>query len=253
MLQIPDWALPKGVFAFVTTRRSGQSVGDYSAFNLATHVGDADTAVARNRAMLKLLLERETGHNPINLQWLEQVHGTHASVIDGSVLEPPPKADAAYTIEQGVVLSVLTADCLPVLFASSDGSEIAVAHAGWRGLCNGVLEATAGNFRCEPAAIRCWLGPAIAPCHFEVGDDVRDAFLMLSRQSQMADTKDAFQPIRPGKWLANLYALARLRLAKVGITNVTGEPQCTVCKSDHYYSYRHQPVTGRFATGIVRY
>jgi len=248
----PDWNLPAGVHAFVTTRHGGHSSGAHASFNLGLHVDDDADAVARNRASLKAELERRSGGTALQLQWLQQVHGTAVWEVTAGSTEPPPKADAAYTTQSGIVLSVMTADCLPVLYCAKDGSEIAVAHAGWRGLCNGVLEAVVGKFKCAPADIRCWLGPAIGPCHFEVGDDVRQAFFMLSRGRDLPDTKAAFTPTKPDKWLADLYALARVRLRKAGIVDVTGDVQCTVCRNADYYSYRHAAVTGRFATGIVK-
>lgn len=248
----PDWELPPGVHAFVTNRVGGASVAPYAAFNLAHHVGDDATAVERNRALLRSELEKQC-HMPLQLQWLEQVHGTAVYEAKGLLVDPPPKADAACTAQPGVVLSVLTADCLPVLFCSRDGKEIAVAHAGWRGLCNGVLEATVGKFKSPARDVRCWLGPAIGGCHFEVGSEVRDAFQMLSRQTYMANTLAAFKlAAQRGKWMADLYALARVRLLTAGVTDVSGQSHCVVCDIDHYYSYRHQRVTGRFATGIVK-
>lgn len=246
----PQWSLPRHVQAFVTTRHGGQSRPPWHGFNLGHHVGDDAVAVAANRRQLQLALQQRCGSAVVQLQWMQQVHGVNVNSID-SVQEAPPVADALYTRQRGIALAVLTADCLPVLFCAEDGSEIAVAHAGWRGLCNGILEATAVRFRCPPAAIRCWLGPAIGPCHFEVGAEVRDAFIMLSRQSNMAATKAAFTAGKPGKWMADLYALARIRLQLAGIADISGTPQCTHCLHDDYYSYRREHDTGRFATGLV--
>lgn len=249
----PDWNLPDGVQAFVTTRVGGSSEGGYAGFNLAAHVGDAAAAVAANRQLLRTQLQQLTGASPLSLQWLAQVHGTSVVRAELPVSDPPPEADAVYTTAANLVLGVLTADCLPVLFASTDGREIAVAHAGWRGLCNGVLEATLENFRCDPQQVKCWLGPAIGPCHFEVGDEVRDAFLQHAAAAQQHQVAVAFVAgIRTGKWQADLYALARLRLQAAGVGHIAGEAECTVCEAGRFYSYRRQPVTGRFATLIVR-
>lgn len=252
LLVRPAWSLPPGVHAFVSTRHGGNSSGDYHSLNLGQHVGDVAAVVESNRAALLQALQQQSGAAALELQWMQQVHGTSVTAID-KVLDAPPVADALYTTQSHIALNVLTADCLPVLFCSNSGEEIAVAHAGWRGLCNGVLESVLLQFRCAPTDVRCWLGPAIGPCHFEVGSDVRDAFLMLSRQTWMAATKAAFTPgPMPGKWMADLYALARIRLQKSGVTDIAGTSQCTVCLADDYYSYRQQQVTGRFATGIVK-
>ncbi len=248
-----DFAAPAGVQCFVTTRHDGCSEHNFSAFNLALHVGDDATTVNRNRSLLLASLQRQCQQPLLQLQWMQQVHGISVWRATDSVVEPPPEADALYTREPNIVLGVLTADCLPVLFCSEDGSEIAVAHAGWRGLCNGVLEATLKNFSAAPAQVRCWLGPAIGPCHFEVGNEVRDAFLAKAAIGDQAATRSAFQTDNnAGKWLADLYALARLRLRSAGVQQISGQVQCTVCHADRYYSYRKQAVTGRFATLIVR-
>jgi polyphenol oxidase len=191
--------------------------------------------------------------SPLALQWVQQVHGTAVLRATAAVAESVPVADAIYTDTANLVLGVMTADCLPVLFSADDGTEIAIAHAGWRGLCNGVLEATLKNFRCSPAHIRCWLGPAIGPCHFEVGHEVREAFLARAALTEQSAIAAAFQPgERAGKWQGDLYTLARLRLQAAGVKQVNGVVQCTVCHADRFYSYRQQAVTGRFATLIVR-
>lgn len=248
----PDWPLPHGVHAFVTTRRGGHSEGGWSSFNLAQHCGDARDAVNANRELLLERLRAETGVAVPAVQWLSQVHGTRVFHAGHRAL-PAPQADAAYARDTPLAIAVLTADCLPVLFASNDGHEIAVAHAGWRGLLGGVLEATLGSFRAKPGAVSAWLGPAIGPCHFEVGSDVRDAFLSMARREARVATEAAFiAAAQPGKWFADLYALARIRLHGAGVVSVHGSVQCTVCHNDRFYSYRRQPVTGRFATLILR-
>jgi YfiH family protein len=251
-LHRPDWQLPAGVHGFVTTRIGGASTGPWTAFNLARHVGDDDHAVSANRAALLGLLRGAVGAELRGIQWLRQVHGTrvhHAGSAGPGVV---PEADALYTEESGIVLGVLTSDCLPVLFSSRDGTEIAVAHAGWRGLLGGVLEATLASFHSLPEHVDAWLGPAIGPCHFEVGEDVRSGFIAQAGPGANATAAAFTAGAKPGKWLADLYTLARIRLADRGIGAVYGGVDCTVCHPDRYYSYRKQPQTGRFATLIVR-
>ncbi|MES2625421.1 MAG: peptidoglycan editing factor PgeF [Pseudomonadota bacterium] len=244
--------LPKGIKAFVTTRNGGFSEGPWQSFNLGEHVKDDPAAVAANRALLKQQLVVATGSSSLDLQWLNQVHGTTVHHAHGPSTSSPPQADALYTNRTNLVCGVLTADCLPVLFSSTDGQEIAVAHAGWRGLQKGVLEKTIACFNAPPAQIIAWMGPAIGPCHFEVGDEVREAFLE-SAQEMTAVTENAFLPsVNRGKWFADLYQLARIRLLSAGLTKIGGEPTCTVCENARWYSYRHSPLTGRFATLIVK-
>lgn len=252
LLLRPDWALPPGVHAFVTTRHGGHSEHAWSSFNLAQHCGDAAAAVQVNRELLLQRLRAETGYTVPAVQWLSQVHGTRVFHA-GTRVVPAPQADAAYASDSPLAIGVLTADCLPVLFAANDGGEIAVAHAGWRGLLGGVLEATLGSFRAAPDAVSAWLGPAIGPCHFEVGAEVRSAFLARARPEDHAATYASFVAGgQPGKWLADLYALARIRLHAAGLVSICGEVLCTVCHDERFYSYRKQPVTGRFATLILR-
>jgi YfiH family protein len=253
LLYRPDWKLPQGVHAFVTTRGGGQSKGAWSSFNLAQHAGDVPAAVAANRALLLERLRAETGAEVPGIQWVSQVHGTRVFHA-GSTAVPAPEADAVYAHDSSLALGVLTADCLPVLFASDDGREVAVAHAGWRGLLNGVLEATLGSFHARPSAISAWLGPAIGPCHFEVGAEVRGAFLEHAPAADRSATDAAFAAgAKPDKWLADLYALARIRLRAGGLSRIHGEALCTVCHDERFYSYRKQAVTGRFATLILRH
>lgn len=248
-----DWDLPAGVRAFVTTRAGGHSRGAWSSFNLAQHVQDDAQAVIANRAQLLVQLQHLVRAPALTLQWVQQVHGTEVLHLQGAAREPAPVADAIHTRENNIVCGVLTADCLPVLFCSSNGSEIAVAHAGWRGLCHGVLEATLRQFNAPPAQIRAWLGPAIARCHFEVGDEVRAAFCADTEAENSSALAHCFtRGAQPGKWMADLYALARARLHAAGVMQVEGEARCTVCHADRFYSYRHQAVTGRFATLIVK-
>lgn len=248
----PDWMLPRGIHAFVTTRAGGHSSGAWNSFNLALHAGDDASAVQKNRTLLLERLRAESGAAVPAVQWLSQVHGTRVFHA-GSQALPAPQADAVYACDSPLALGVLTADCLPVLFAARNGHEVAVAHAGWRGLLNGVLEATLGSFHAAPDTISAWLGPAIGPCHFEVGDEVRAAFLQRSSESERTTTDAAFVAgAQAGKWLADLYSLARIRLRASGLTDIHGSPLCTVCHEDQFYSYRKRPVTGRFATLILR-
>jgi polyphenol oxidase len=249
----PDWRLPAGVHAFVTTRLGGHSSGAWSSFNLAQHAGDAAVDVERNRQLLLDLLRTEVQFDVPAVQWAQQVHGTRVFHAGRAALVPAPEADALYTDDSALALGVLTADCLPVLFCSADGREIAVAHAGWRGLLNGVLEAALASFHAPAAAIGAWLGPAIGPCHFEVGAEVRAAFLAQAGVAQHAAIDAAFAVAgRSDKWLADLYQLARIRLDARGVGSVHGVSLCTVCHHERFYSYRKQPVTGRFATLILK-
>lgn len=249
----PAWDLPPGVQAFVTTRNGGHSLPPRQGFNLGLHTGDDPAAVAANRRLLGQVLAQLTGVPDLGVQWIRQVHGTAVYRAAGKALHPAPEADALHTDTPRLALAVLTADCLPVLFCSQDGAEIAVAHAGWRGLLAGVLEATVSSFRAAPGDIAAWLGPAIGPCHFEVGSEVRSAFVSAAIEQEQAATLAAFQPGQvPGKWLADLYWLARLRLRRAGLRAVSGEASCTICNHDRYFSYRLQPVTGRFATLIAK-
>jgi YfiH family protein len=252
LLELP-WALPPNVRAFVTTRHGGSSAGAFGSFNLAGHVGDDPVAVRENRLGLLHELRQRTGGKLVGLQWLQQVHGDAVANASLPPADPPPVADALYSTCVGLGCAVLTADCLPVLIAADDGSEIAVAHAGWRGLCAGVLEATLTRFITAPHRLLVWCGPAIGPCHFEVGSDVRGAFLDTACASEQAATDIAFRAgERADKWYADLYALARLRLQRLGVKNIAGKPHCTLCHQRDFYSHRAGAPTGRFATLILR-
>lgn len=261
-LLLPDWDLPPGVFACVTTRQGGSSRPPCNSFNLGTHVGDDIAAVTDNRQQLQALLLQHTGLAEVPVQWLQQVHGTAVfDLVTTQPLPTVPEADAIHTRVRGIACAVLTADCLPVLFCVDDGSEVAVAHAGWRGLVNGVLERTVQQFSTPAERIHAWLGPAIAACHFEVGAEVREQFLAQAAAGTEAETQAAFhaashtatlQTGTAGKYFADLYALARLRLRAAGLTHIAGTPRCTVCDVDSWFSYRRDGATGRFATLIVR-
>lgn len=238
---VPVWPVPSNVRALLTTRQGGVSLGPYASLNLGNHVGDDRSAVAANRALLRESLAG--GGDPV---WLEQVHGTR--VVDAascSPVDPPAQADASFSREPGVVCTVMTADCLPVLFCADDGSVVAAAHAGWRGLLAGVLEETVAALAVPPGTVLAYLGPAIGPRAFEVGDEVRSAF--VAEDTAMAT---AFKPARPGKWLADLYLLARLRLARQGVIRVYGGDCCTYGDADRFFSYRRDGQTGRMASMI---
>lgn len=237
---VPDWPVPGRVKAVVTTRKGGVSGGAYDSFNLASHVGDDPAAVVRNRAALRAILPGE----PF---WLEQVHGTEVVMPEaGSWGHVPPDADASCTRRSGAVCVVMTADCLPVLFCDDAGSVVAAAHAGWRGLCAGILERTVDAMGVAPERLHAWLGPAIGAEAFEVGDEVRTAFLREDAGAAAAFTVGKVQ----GKWLADLYLLARLRLARAGVVRVFGGGFCTYADAERFYSYRRDRVTGRMASLI---
>jgi YfiH family protein len=233
-LLIPDWPAPANVRALQTTRGGGCSPAPWGSFNLGDHVGDAAANVAANRAALRRLLPGE----PL---WLRQVHGI--AVADADLTAYPVEADAACARQTGKVCAVMTADCLPVLFCDRAGSVVAAAHAGWRGLLAGVLEATLTKMAVAPGQIVVWLGPAIGPECFEVGDEVRAAFLAHDPLAAMA-----FRAGRPGKWLADIYALARQRLLALGVGSLSGGEHCTVSEPEQFFSYRRDGLTGRMAT-----
>jgi polyphenol oxidase len=232
---IPDWPAPAGVKACVTTRAGGVSLAPFDSLNLGDHVEDSPEAVSENRRRLT---------DTFNIQpaWLRQVHGVVVVEADpGQIAE----ADGSWTGTPGIACTAMTADCLPALFCNRDGTRVAAAHAGWRGLATGVLEATIKSLDVAPAEILVWLGPAIGPHAFEVGPEVREVFTQ-----QLAETARAFVPSQnPGKFMADIYQLARLRLAAHGITAVYGGDFCTVT-DPRFYSYRRSLRTGRFASLI---
>lgn len=242
-----DWPAPPGVRGFATVRSGlGVSQAPFDALNLGTLYGeqrDDPAAVLRNRELLA-----QAAALPAPPRWLHQVHGAGVVRFDGDDgANGEPEADAAVTSTAGTVLAILTADCLPVLFAAADGSEVGAAHAGWRGLADGVLEATVAAMHAEPARLRAWLGPAAGPQRYEIGADVRDAFLAVD-----AAADAAFVATRPGHWRVDLYALARQRLARAGLRadHVHGGGLCTISDPDRFYSHRRDRRTGRMATLI---
>ena len=231
----PDWPAPARVQAIMTTRSGGVSLPPWASFNLGDHVGDDPAHVAANRARLREHLPAEPG-------WLQQVHSARVVELGR---EQNPEADAAFTRARGRVCAVLTADCLPVLFCDRAGSVVAAAHAGWRGLANGVLEATVAAMGVAPGDILAWLGAAIGPQAFEVGEEVRAAFI-----TQHPENAAAFVAGAPGKWMADIYALARIRLGGAGVQSIHGGGRCTFDEAETFYSYRRDGVTGRMASLI---
>ncbi len=235
----PDWPAPPCVKCLMTTREGGVSVTPWASFNLGDHVGDTPAHVAANRGRLRQKL-------PAEPEWLKQVHSARVVEIGR---EPHPEADASFTRQTGQVSAVLTADCLPVLFCDRAGSVVAAAHAGWRGLADGVLEATVAAMQVPPGEILAWLGAAIGSKAFEVGGDVRQAFV-----AQHSGAAEAFVP-HPStgaapKWLADIYQLARVRLNHAGVCAIYGGGRCTFTEADSFYSYRRDGVTGRMASLI---
>ncbi len=243
----PDWPAPANVLALSTTRAGGHSQPPYRGFNLALHVGDQPDAVEANRALLMSGLPGGT-----RVCWLDQVHGVQVVKADGAGLASQPSADASWSDQSGVACAVMTADCLPVLFCGADGSCVAAAHAGWRGLQAGILEATVAAMGVDPTQLLAWLGPAIGPARFEVGGEVREAFLETAGGAERAAVNACFSPAeRGGHFLADLYALARCRLRALGLTGVYGGGRCTFEESQHFFSYRREHTTGRMATLVA--
>ncbi len=235
---VPGWPVPLGISALVTTRAGGSSRGPYATMNLGQRTHDDPVAVTSNHRRLDAFL-------PAPPTWLEQVHGTAVAVLGKPMGVRRPVADAAVTRERGVVCAVQVADCLPVLFADRRGSVVGVAHAGWRGLAAGVLNMTVaalGDLGASPSDLVAWLGPAIGPSAFEVGEDVRDAFEVRDPGAHAC-----FVPSRDGKWLADLYGLARRQLAGAEVTHVSGGGYCTRTDAARFFSYRRERESGRMA------
>ena len=235
---VPGWPAPANVKALITTRAGGVSKGPFASFNLGLRTGDDPQAVAANRDTLNSLLPQQPS-------WLRQVHGT--SVIEADTLAGRPEADAGIARRPGTVCAVLVADCIPVLLADRAGTTIAIAHAGWRGLAGGVIENTARRMAVDPRGLIAYLGPGIGPGAFEVGADVRDAFLACD-----ADAAAAFTPHAAGKWLADLFLLARQRLRRAGVGEIHGGALCTYSNARRFFSYRRERTTGRMAALIWR-
>jgi len=240
----PDWPAPQGVRALSSLRGApatgGASRAPYAWFNLGCHVGDDPEAVAENR---RLLWSR--AGLPAEPSWLAQVHGVTVADLDAAGSHGP--ADAAITRRVGKVCAILTADCLPIVFTTDTGDGVAAAHAGWRGLAAGVIGVTVRAMAVPPERLIAWLGPAIGPAHFEVGAEVRQAFLRTD-----SGAGDAFKATLTGKFMADLAMLARRQLKNLGVSRIYGGGDCTYAHTDRYFSHRRDGVTGRQATLIWR-
>lgn len=251
---VPNWPAPSSVDALCTTRTGGVSKPPFDSFNLGLYVNDDPAAVMENRARLQALLPAE----PV---WLKQVHGSRVwDASKSNTGNAPIEADAAVTDQSNVVLAVMAADCLPVLLSSADGTVIGAAHAGWKGLLAGVLENTVDAMHAKVgshsnASLMAWLGPAIGPTAFEVGEDVRCAYVNHAKQHDLELPHLAFVPIaaRPGKYWANLYRLARQRLLFKGVSAIHGGEFCTVRDQKSFFSHRRDGISGRFAALIWRH
>ncbi|MBF0784309.1 peptidoglycan editing factor PgeF [Muribacter muris] len=240
---LPNWSVPAHIHALTTTRSGGVSQAPFESLNVGEHVNDDPLAVRQNRTLLQNALKLP--NPPV---YLTQTHSTQVLTLPHQA-EQSLEADAVYTDQPNQVCLVMTADCLPALFCSEDGTEIAAAHAGWRGLCDGVLEATAAKFRCLPHQIRVWLGPAIGATAFQVGQDVIGQFCAVDPQANSAFVPDQ---CASGKFLGDLYQIARQRLQRLGITQISGGDYCTYTDSKRFFSYRRENMTGRMATLIWR-
>lgn len=235
---VPDWPAPARVCAFVTTRAGGVSEGEYAALNLGASGGDDPERVAHNRAIVRSLL-------PAAPRWMRQVHGTEVARLDALPRTVVPEADAAVTRTRGTVAVVLTADCMPVFLCDDEGEAVGIAHAGWRGMAAGVLENALAALDVEPRRAMAWLGPAIGPEAFEVGPEVRAAFLAGD-----PGTQAAFRAHAHGKFMADLYTLARRRLERAGLTRIFGGGFCTHRDARRFFSYRREKRSGRMGAFI---
>ena len=232
---IPNWPAPPSVKAIQTTRNGGVSLNPFDSLNLAEHVQDNALCVLENRKMLRKYLPSEP-------KWLNQVHGIN--VIDAAEITYNQDADASFTKKKNVVCVIMTADCLPVLLCNKQGTAVASIHAGWRGLCNGVIEETIKSMKLKQGDLMAWLGPAIGSNAFEVGSEVRSAFIL-----QDAQFEQAFK-VSGDKWLCDLYLIAKTRLRKQGVPEIYGGDDCTYSNESEYFSYRRDGITGRMATMI---
>lgn len=241
----PQWPAPAGVRALCTTRKGGVSQPPRDVLNLGSRVGDNPEHVLQNRHRLA----EQTGVAAGHIGWLNQVHGTDVVELTPDNTQTVPDADASYTRHPGIACAILTADCLPVILADRAGTVVGAAHAGWRSLCGGVLENLITAMEVEPTKLVAWLGPAIGPKSFEVGPEVREAFAVNNPESGEAFTSEG---ARQGRYLADIYHLARIRLGAVGVNDVYGGSFCTVSDPKNFYSYRRDGQTGRMATLVWR-
>ena len=236
----PNWQAPKNIKALTTVRSGGVSLPPFDSFNLGDHVCDDPKAVQQNRSLL--VDKFDLPHPPL---FLTQTHST--KVIELPFTGSNVEADAVYTQQANQVCLVMTADCLPVLFFNKEGTEVAAAHAGWRGLCDGILEETVAKFKCPTSDIIAWLGPAIGPTAFQVGEEIIEQFCAFDSNAKLAFTPDL---TTSGKFLGTLYQLATQRLNKLGITEISGGGHCTYTEQDKFFSYRRDKKTGRMASLI---
>jgi YfiH family protein len=234
----PKWPAPYNVRALFTTRNGGVASPPYASLNLGDHVGDDPLAVKQNRAVLREFL-------PAEPKWLKQIHGTKHVNVDVSNCSASCDADAAFSRDRGNVCAVLVADCLPILLCDLAGTVVGVIHAGWRGLADGIIERTVSALGPLDSPLMAWLGPAIGPDHFEVGEEVRQAFIRHDKKAALAFRSR--KPQDDGKWLADLFLLARQRLANAGVTEIYGGEECTYCDPARFFSYRRDGCTGRMA------
>ena len=237
----PDWSAPDRVRAISTTRAGGVSGRPWNSLNLGVHVEDDPDHVRQNRRRLA----ESTGLKSEQIGWLNQVHGIDVVELNPDNVGQIAKADASYTRHPGIACAILTADCLPVILADREGTVVGAAHCGWRSLCGGAIENLVSEMAVAPETLQAWLGPAIGPDSFEVGPEVRDAFLEHDPKAVQAFRAEG---ARPGHFMADIYALASLRLNHLGVSNVTGGGLCTVKDSDRFFSYRRDGRTGRMAT-----
>ncbi|WP_063365425.1 peptidoglycan editing factor PgeF [Pseudoalteromonas luteoviolacea] len=238
---LPSWPMQSQIGAVSSTRLGGHSVGAFDSFNLAYHVGDNRDVITKNRDLLNTYL-------PEGAIWLEQVHGSDVHVVNSTTdLSKVVRADALYTRLRRQPLAIMTADCLPILLASKDGGEVAALHGGWRPLASGIIANTLMSFRAAPIDINAWFGPAIGPTAFEVGAEVRAAFV-----NQNDSFSQAFVATKENKFLANIFLLAKLQLNELGVTAVYSDDLCTVTHAEQFFSYRRDGQCGRMATVIWR-
>ncbi len=233
-----DWEAPRSMVALTTTRAGGVSAAPFDSLNLGAHVDDDPDAVARNRELVQSELAL-----PAAPVWLNQVHGSRVAEVGLDNAGSIPEADAAVTRQRGCVLAIMTADCLPVVLCSPEYDVIAAVHGGWRSLASDIVQNTLLAMDCPPDSVHAWMGPAIGPECFEVGDDVWDRF--VSQDWQMAG---CFKANERQRFMADIYAIARLSLTSLGVTRISGGGLCTYTDSERFYSYRRTPTTGRMAT-----
>ncbi len=240
-----EWDVSPRVVAFSSTRRGGVSNPPYDSFNLGLHVGDDAVSVAENRRSLV-----DAWPEQLRWQWLDQVH--RCDVVAIAEAGPPPTADALFTTAPNIVCCVQTADCLPLFVAAQDGTEVGMIHAGWKGLAAGIVETTIAAMATPAQQLAVWMGRAIGPCHFEVGTEVRESFLDSSNSAvSVATLERCFdRSDNPGRFMADLYAIARLKLTALGVRAVGGGNGCTYCDQDSFFSYRRDGITGRMVNAI---